>query len=193
MIRFYTQRLLPGYDGIYLDEDNDMFRLSWQAYITAESGGQFSVDGRGTAASTNDLQAQYAAWRPYFTSGLRHALGPSALLLANVNVPTTADASLSGITVEFEHCKSAPGQNTSALAPACQEALEGQHQATMGAGHVGAFAMWLTHSEVVPAHQQCADMANIQRQLPWIQRGDDITDCTRETGHVSCVRCDPPV
>lgn len=189
MVAFYTEKLLPGYDGLYLDEDNDAFRGTWQTYITAESEGEFSVDGTGAAATVDDLQAQYAAWRTYLTSGLRQALGPDRLFLANVNVPTTADPSLNGITVEFEHCRPAPGQNVSVLSSACREALRGQHEMTNRAGLRPVSAMWLTHSEVVPAAQQCREMADVQRLFPWVGRGDDITDCTREGGPASCVHC----
>ena len=51
------------------------------------------------------------------------------------------------------------------------------------------FALWLTHSEVVPAEVQCQQLHQAQHELPWLQEGDDITDCTRETGPASCVRC----
>jgi hypothetical protein len=36
---------------------------------------------------------------------------------------------------------------------------------------------------------QCDELHEVQRILPWIQEGDDITDCTRESGAASCVRC----
>lgn len=51
------------------------------------------------------------------------------------------------------------------------------------------FSLWLTHSEVVPAKEQCAQLANVRRELPWVREGDDITDCSREGGPASCVRC----
>jgi hypothetical protein len=51
------------------------------------------------------------------------------------------------------------------------------------------FGLWLTHSEVLPAAAQCAQLAAIQRELPWVREGDDITDCSREGGPDTCVRC----
>ena len=80
--------------------------------------------------------------------------------------------------------------NSSALAAACRELLVGQH-AVSGLVHglPPVFGLWLTHSEVVPAATQCRQMAAIQREFGWVGVGDDITDCTRETGPASCVRC----
>lgn len=42
---------------------------------------------------------------------------------------------------------------------------------------------------MVPAAQQCAQLAAAQAELPWVRAGEDITDCTRESGGKYCVRC----
>ena len=71
----------------------------------------------------------------------------------------------------------------------CTATLLGQKALSDLAGRPSVFALWLTHSEVVPAAAQCAELAAVQQALPWILEGDDITDCSREGGPASCVRC----
>ena len=75
------------------------------------------------------------------------------------------------------------------LNAACTQTLLGQKALSDLSGRESVFALWLTHSEVVPAALQCAELAGVQGALPWVREGDDITDCTRETGPASCVRC----
>lgn len=179
----------------------------------------FAVGVNGANSSAADLQGRFAAWRPYYTAKLRAALGPEKIIIANAAMPATADPALNGVTVEFEHCagdenphlrRSGGGggggvdwhsqrlqavtggvrsRGGFALNDVCTQAFEGQKALTDMAGLPNVFALWLTHSEVVPAEQQCAELARVQKLLPWIREGDDVTDCTREGGPASCVRC----
>ena len=64
----------------------------------------FAVGLDGSNSSLADLQAQYAAWRPYYTAKLRKAMGQAKVLIANAPAPSVADPALNGITIEFEHC-----------------------------------------------------------------------------------------
>lgn len=142
---------------------------------------------------------RYAAWRPYYTAKLREAMGPSKILIANAPAPSVADPALNGITIEFEHCAGDQNPHQEAeehigagdisLNAVCRNTLLGQKAQTDLAGLEPIFALWLTHSEVMPAKQQCAELASIQQDFHWVREGDDITDCTRETGPASCVHC----
>lgn len=155
----------------------------------------------------------------YYTARLRAALGTAKLIIANVPAPSVADPSLNGITIEFEHCagdesphaalragtagpaavvdaedvaafrRAAARARSFSLNAACTQTLLGQKALSDLSGRESVFALWLTHSEVVPAALQCAELAGVQGALPWVREGDDITDCTRETGPASCVRC----
>lgn len=197
LARFYGEKILPGFDGLYFDEDNDVFKPTWLDYIVAVTKDTegFASDGTSIAATPARLQAQYAAWRPYFTARLRQIVGEKGLLVANVGVPHTADGALSGITVEFEHCRldgtGSSVSGSSGLDPACLDALEGQAAATLlaGRGSMPVSGMWLTHGDMLPAKVQCAEMTQAQSVLKWLRRGDDLSDCMRETGGKSCVYC----
>jgi hypothetical protein len=167
----------------------------------------FSSDSSGKNATPAALQAQYAAWRPYYTASLRKVLPPQSIIIANAGAGFISDPSLNGITVEFEHC--AGDQNPHATAGAaagaaaapgaaelqptlndvCRQTFLGQRALTDTSGLSPVFGLWLTHSEVLSAPQQCAELASIRSELPWIREGDDITDCTREGGPASCVHC----
>lgn len=163
----------------------------------------FAIDGMGTNASGVDLQAQYAAWKPYYTAKLRLALGNDKIVIANVPIPAYPDPNLNGITVEFEHCRGDQNPHDAAvdglsvgtsltLSYACEQTLLGQHALTSMQSALqlpSIFALWLTHSEVIPAQMQCQELAAIQHKFAWIREGDDITDCTREGGPASCVHC----
>ena len=224
MVRFHAEVTVQGYDGLYLDDYMSSFYGPWQTYIelisahpdrmehcshapvhgtTARPSGcesYFATGSSGHNSSLAALQAQYAAWRPYYTAKLRQALdvwGPK-LLIANAPAPSVADPALNGITIEFEHCAGDQSPHTDALAAGadaqslndvCRETLLGQRAQTDLAGLEPVFGLWLTHSEVLPAPTQCAELRAVQAALPWVREGDDITDCTRETGPASCVRC----
>ena len=81
------------------------------------------------------------------------------------------------------------GAADTALSAVCRQTFLGQKALTDLAGLPGVFGLWLTHSEVVAAKEQCAQLASVRREFGWIREGDDITDCTRETGPASCVHC----
>ena len=85
----------------------------------------------------------------------------------------------------MEHIK-AGGSSLNAV---CRQTFLGQKAQTDLAGLEPVFGLWLTHSEVMPAKQQCAELFAIQHELSWVRQGDDVTDCTRETGPASCVHC----
>eukprot|EP00041_Stephanoeca_diplocostata_P011015 m.177753 g.177753 ORF g.177753 m.177753 type:complete len:405 (+) comp18380_c0_seq3:414-1628(+) len=225
MARFHVEKTVVGYDGIYVDDFMPTYYGAWETYIegiTAAPGSMeqclrnhsasspaachshFSIDGHGTNASVADLQAQYAAWKPYYTAQLRQALGTDKIIIANVPAPATPDPNLNGITVEFEHCRGDENphettehdtfiaDNVPALSYVCEQTLLGQQALTSlqtDLRHQSIFALWLTHSEVIPAQVQCQELAAIRQQFPWIREGDDITDCTREGGPATCVHC----
>jgi hypothetical protein len=48
----------------------------------------FAVGLDGSNSSLADLQAQYAAWRPYYTAKLRKAMGQAKVLIANAPAPS---------------------------------------------------------------------------------------------------------
>ena len=102
--------------------------------------------------------------------------GPGAGVTAGAGVGITAGTGATGST-------------NGSLAAVCQELLVGQHAVSGLHGLPAVFGLWLTHSEVVPAATQCKQMAAIQREFEWVGAGEDITDCSRETGPASCVRC----
>ena len=227
MARFHAEVTAEGFDGLYVDDFMPAFYPKWAQYaqaISAADGAaelaacarinpdaygrpgtagancssRFAAAGDGANSSLADLQAQYSAWRPYYTARLRQALGDDKLILANVPVPALSDPSLDGVTIEFEHCKGdeAPhlgsGSSGSALSAACAQTPLAQKAVTEQRGRrtPPVLALWLTHSEVVPAVEQCEQLRAVQRELgDWVREGDDITDCTRETGPASCVRC----
>jgi len=229
MVRYYNEHTSVGHDGIYVDDFQSTFYGPWASYVEEISvapmerctreplhgtisrppncSSKIAVDYAGHNSSLAALQAQLQAWRPYYTAKLRQMLGERALLIANVNAPALADASLSGVTVEFEHCKSdqsphqqagvaagagKAGAASRSLSDVCEQMLRGQHaMSTLGnrSSKSVILALWLTHSEVVSAAVQCAQLAKAMREHAWLCEGDDITDCTRETGAASCVRC----
>ena len=82
------------------DEFGSSFKSQWETYIerisvppgnvercshghtppgSVDCSSFFSTDSTGRNASALALQAQYAAWRPYYTASLRRALGPRAV------------------------------------------------------------------------------------------------------------------
>jgi hypothetical protein len=87
-----------GFDGIYLDG----YEVPGTKVINFP--GEIDYDGDGIAESTADALKQYAAWAPAFVAGLRSALGPEAIILANAAGPNS-DPSLNGLTIEMEACE----------------------------------------------------------------------------------------
>ena len=164
----------------------------------------FSIDSSGKNASLDALQAQFAAWRPYYTLSLRKALGPKAIMIANAPSPALSDMALNGITIEFEHCagderpllrqlQQQASATTTGLNDVCRQTLLGQKAMTDIAGLEPVFGLWLTHSEIVPAPLQCAELARIRSEWDWVREGDDETDCSEERGPSSCVHCNSSV
>ena len=199
MVRFHAEHTVVGYDGIYVDDFHSSFYAPWATYTEVISAppehtercshepvhgtasrppncsSHFAVGAAGHNATLAALQAQYAAWRPYYSRELRTMLGPERLLIANVNSPHAADPSLDGVTVEFEHCAgdqsphlqaavearegaaSAAAATEQALSDECMSILQGQHALSALAGRAqSAFALWLTHGEVAPILGRCA-------------------------------------
>jgi hypothetical protein len=92
-----------GFDGLYLDQ-----RLSPALYgeVLAAHGLQnvsVDSDGDGKANSLSDIVDQYATWAPVLTRGLRAALGPDAIILAN-SAGELNDTAVNGLTIEMEAC-----------------------------------------------------------------------------------------
>ena len=195
------------------DEFGSSFKSQWETYIerisvppgnvercshghtppgSVDCSSFFSTDSTGRNASALALQAQYAAWRPYYTASLRRALGPHKTLMANVltaNEPAVSDASLNGVAIEFEHCGKQADGLEDGLNVACRMALLAQKAVTDQARLPAVFALWLTHSELVSAAEQCSQLAQVRAAMPWVSEGDDLRDCTEERGPASCVRC----
>ena len=46
----------------------------------------------------------------------------------------------------------------------------------MAAGRDPLSVLWLTHSESMPAKEQCAAVAALQKAYPWVQAGTDFFD-----------------
>ena len=72
------------YDGIYVDNWHANFPNTWANSIARLTNGSFDSNGDGLPDSIASLQAQYAAWKPYYSARLRALLGPR-LLYANVD------------------------------------------------------------------------------------------------------------
>ena len=187
MARFHAEVTAEGYDGLYVDDYMPAFYPKWAQYTQAISAAdsaeelvvcarinpdafgrpgtagvncssRFAVAGDSANSSLADLQAQYSAWRPYYTAQLRQALGNDKLIIANVPVPAVSDPEIDGISIEFEHCKGdeAPHLGSgggSTLSAACAQTLLAQKAVTeqRGRSNSPVLALWLTHSEVVPA------------------------------------------
>eukprot|EP01006_Ploeotia_vitrea_P048368 TRINITY_DN67227_c8_g3_i1.p1 TRINITY_DN67227_c8_g3~~TRINITY_DN67227_c8_g3_i1.p1 ORF type:complete len:331 (+),score=5.68 TRINITY_DN67227_c8_g3_i1:30-1022(+) len=179
LVRYYTDVILSlPYSGIYLDQFGDTWPNSWKRQVETLTSGNFAIDGTDKKATLKDLDTQYAKWKPYLGEQLRKALGDHRVFIANPSFPFTPAPELNGITIEFEHCH----HNF----PGCIKTLREQR----AAGHQWppVFALWLTHSNVVPAPTQCSELVQAQKQLPFhVMLGEDIRDCTRE--HIPCVWC----
>jgi hypothetical protein len=104
---------------------------------------------------------------------VRKVLGEDAIILAN-SAGGVGDPSLSGITIEMESCTGGD-----AGIRRCADALEGQKAATEAAGRDAHSVLWMTHSESMSATEQCARVADLQQQFPWVQAGTDFFDGSR--------------
>lgn len=91
------------WDGLYVDEFDAAFPPSWISTF-ADQSSAYDINNDGIADTLGDLQAQYAAFKPYFSQKLREAIGEDKLLIANSGTNVLGDASLNGITIESEDC-----------------------------------------------------------------------------------------
>lgn len=104
LVRYHTEVTLAApYDGLYMDDYEHTFPASWVSNIVAFTNNSFDTNGDGKADTVESLQAQYSAWKPYYSTQLRKALG-DRMLLANTGSPAESDAALDGQTIEFEWC-----------------------------------------------------------------------------------------
>ena len=157
----------------------------------AVTNGSFDTNGDGQPDTVASLQAQYSAWKPYYSSQLRKMLG-NRLLLANTGSPSASDAALDGQTIEFEWCTAARGGLR-----ACIAELEGQHTMSSsqggggggggGGGRTALSVMWLTDAKALPAETQCAELRSMQVTMPWLLAGLDRSDLTWPA-NASCTR-----
>ena len=130
----------------------------------------FDSDGDGEADSPDQTLGQYVAWAPFFTVALRETLGPEAVILSNSAGPLS-DPMLNGITVEAESCRDSK---------VCYSALRAQRDVSFDP-FKSESVLWLTHSELVPPEKQCALVADIQQQMPWVLAGTDFFEMTDAT------------
>lgn len=171
-----------GFDGLYLDGYVSPSRVDFHQCALKEEGCQsfmkpnrsYDIDGDGHADSADAVYASYFAWGPAFVAMLRARLGAGAVVLAN-SAGSISDSSLSGVTIEMEAC--ARGSTR-----ACSDALDAQRAATASVGTTPISVLWMTHSEAMPAAEQCKIVAQLQLQYPWVQAGTDFFDGS----HVVC-------
>ena len=161
-----------GFDGIYLDG-----RVNGHIYshILAmfPKDAAIDADGDGKADTVDEIQAQYDAWAQYATFALRRELGDDAdayVIISNSAGPLS-DPMLNGISVEAESCKDHAQ---------CLTALKAQEAVAYAGNPLS--VLWLTHSEAIPADEQCELVAEVQAALPWVQAGTDFFDGS----HVVC-------
>ena len=177
--------LAAPYDGLYVDDFEYAFPASWATNVVNVTNGAFDTDGDGLPDSLASLQAQYSAWKPYYSAQLRQLLG-SRLLLANTGSPSASDAALDGQTIEFEWCTASRGG-----VRACVDELNGQHAtsraAGAAAGRTALSVMWLTDAKALPAETQCSELRQLQQSMPWLLAGLDRSDLTWPA-NASCTR-----
>eukprot|EP01052_Picozoa_sp_SAG31_P010689 SAG31_NODE_592_length_13726_cov_7.188082_9_plen_393_part_00 len=181
--------LSAPYDGIYIDNWHGSWSAAWARNLVALTNGSgFDCNGDGKPDTLDSLQAQYSAWKPYYSAQLRRILG-SRVLLANTGNVAEADVSLDGQSIEFEWC----GDGRGGLR-ACISALDAQHALSrLNAARVGAreavSIMWLTESNNVPAEVQCREMRQLQATRKWLLAGTDRSDASwpanASCGHTS--------
>ena len=158
-----------GFDGIYLDGYLDPATYGEFKTPKFPSGAMYDFNGDGKADSPQDVVKQYQTWAPYFVSQLRDLMGPDKYILSN-SAGANPDPNLNGLTIEMEACLDMK-ECTSAL-------VENQREGARPTKSV----LWLTHSEVMSAEQQCDRAGEIQALLPFVQAGTDFFDGS----HVVC-------
>eukprot|EP01102_Stenamoeba_stenopodia_P007919 TRINITY_DN2232_c0_g1_i3.p3 TRINITY_DN2232_c0_g1~~TRINITY_DN2232_c0_g1_i3.p3 ORF type:complete len:159 (-),score=36.17 TRINITY_DN2232_c0_g1_i3:229-705(-) len=137
--------------------------------VVNETLSEFDCNGDGQPDTFDDLLDQYQSWGPYFIWSLRQALGPNAIMIGN-SAGALSDSNLNGITIEMENCIDYQD---------CSSSLMSQYLLSTKPA-VG--LVWLTHSEVMPAEEQCVRVAALQLQMPWLLAGTDYFDGS----HVVC-------
>jgi hypothetical protein len=164
--------LAGGYDGLYIHNWHASFSASWGKSLLALTNGSFDCNGDGKPDTLTTLQAQYSAWKPYYSMQLRRVLGDK-LLLANTGNVAEADASLDGQTIEFEWCATSRGG-----VRACEAALDAQHAVSLaqGNGREAISVMWLTEANNVAAVVQCRELLQLQSTRQWLLGGTDRSD-----------------
>ena len=176
-----------GFDGLYLDGYAQPNLVDFHQCTLKEEGCQsfmkpgrsYDIDGDGVADSPEEIYGAYFAWGPAFVAQMRKTLGADGILLAN-SAGSVSDTSLSGVTIEMEMCVAKRGGERK-----CADALGAQRLASdsaLGGGVAPLSVLWLTHSEAMPAKEQCATVARLQQQYPWVQAGTDFFDGS----HVVC-------
>ena len=173
-----------GFDGLYLDGYLEPDLVNFQDCSVPREGCQsfmkpnrtYDIDGDGVADDAAEMNGSYFAWGPAFVAAMRTKLGQKGIVLAN-SAGSLSDSSLSGITVEMEACTGKRGGTRK-----CSDALNAQRLATASAGVAPHSVLWLTHSDAIPAKEQCATVAVLQAEYPWVQAGTDFFDGS----HVVC-------
>jgi hypothetical protein len=176
LARWHAEVTLPaGYDGLYIDNWHASFSPTWARSLVELTNGSFDCNGDGLADSVESLNAQYSAWKPYYSMKLRQVLGDELLLLANTGNVAEPDPSLDGQTIEFEWCADVRGGMRS-----CEHALDAQRAVSLAterrAAHQASSAMWLTEANNVPAKVQCRELTQLQVGRPWLLGGTDRSD-----------------
>ena len=170
--------LRDGYDGIYLDGYLEPSRVNFEQCKTLQqgcasfmkAGRLYDVDGDGHPDSSAQVYGSYFAWAPAFVALMRARFGRSKIILANSG-GSLSDSSLSGVTIEMEGCTGEHGGPHM-----CSNALDAQMIASTAADVEPLSILWMTHSEAMPADKQCAIVAQLQTQYPWVQAGTDFFD-----------------
>ena len=156
--------IAAGFDGLYMDGYEP------PTVKSVACAGACDFNGDGVAETPKEALAQYTAWAPALVARLRARLGAGALMLAN-SAGALSDASVDGLTIEMEACLDER---------ACTDAMLGQAAAAAAArpsgGAAPASVFWLTHSEVMPPAQQCAEVAAWQAAYSFILAGTDFFD-----------------
>ena len=130
----------------------------------------YDVDGDGHPDSSAQVYGSYFAWAPAFVALMRARFGRSKIILANSG-GSLSDSSLSGVTIEMEGCTGEHGGPHM-----CSNALDAQMIASTAADVEPLSILGMTHSEAMPADKQCAIVAQLQTQYPWVQAGTDFFD-----------------
>lgn len=100
LVAFHAQYTLvsqggPAWDGFYIDNCTAAYPAWRKALLPAS----FDCDGDGLPNTVQELDAQWAAWRPYLTSRLRAAAGPARIIVGNAG-GALVDGCLNGISLE---------------------------------------------------------------------------------------------